>query len=1174
MVHDRVALWPSERIDKDDLERLGSGGGTTDGFAESLYRAFVTHAIISQLPAIASGFRVEIRNQATNPGEYTVVNGSAFDRSGRLVVNPADLSASRTRQVTSPLTVYYIEVEFITTPASRDSRAFWNPTVDNGTFPSGDPKPDGREYQTIVATRWFPDWQIVERTDGFSTEAATTNSIRIPLCTIKTDNSGQPEIDTSVFGTFSARTVLRADMAEMATVARCLNTRELPDFFTATIDGETVAVVANDRANNNLTISAGVASAKLAGARVINTTGGGAQYLTERRREDLPVPFVASGSGFPGDETQDARPRLFQGNEPRGYALSQDPYTASGQSDVQLSSLKDLIDAQAARERQMKFGGMAPATSPDPHPAGVGQSLPPASYNPDPRYYEPAGSICGSYAHTVSIGDGVLSFGDLNTNAVPGGFVATMQMAIDFLAATGGRIYVKRGAAPYDVGNTTIEITDVSKGVVIVGDGDATEIRVTGDAPALTIESSLVTLENLRITRSGGSADAAIFLLGTTPKLVTHGCKEIAGVKSTEAAIIVATHTQFTAPSGGSGIAVEGVLVTSEFSRCEFRSAVNADGSRCLKLAAGSIINRFYDCVFQIDLANPDELVEVAGSVQHLTFRDCFFTCVASPGVPVAVVLGASTGAIVFDNCTTTGTPSLVSGTNVAQATFEKCGVNHGVDGAGVSLLGTVAGRYTFRSCTFTQTATGGSSDGAGIKLGPVAGATIDTCRWLNCDFALKIDTTIVINLALRNCDIDATTLGRGHYGIFIAAGIMTAVTIDDVRITGLDNAVGSGVLAGIRLRATTAGRAISIANCKLRALGGAGVARCYGIRVEGEIDGASIGNCELVELEADTDADAVVEGISIDRYNDSGGGASRTRVQMNRVEALSSTGHAYGVRMRTFYGNAVDNNTVHTIGSVESEGLVFGIHVGDGDLTGSGDQQALSVSGNKITALVSDGTADPCGIQVNVGCEGGTIGNNVVLASQEDTDGIRVIAAAGATVMSQVHVTENVVRGAGAASIRIGLSLVTSEASDRVFRICGNTVYNFVNKGIFTAGEMENASISNNVLWTQVDLANGIELAAAHRCTINGNAIELDTTQGEGGTGILLANGATCTVVGNTIRINRPKTADDRWGVQHAAGSGVFVTANTINTRGGSQWVDMTLNGTNNNLYTENNIF
>lgn len=400
----KLNISSNERVDLVDFNRAAADyTQESDNFDRK-------QLLLSKRSLIASGFRIELADQTTNPGQFTIYNGLGIDKDGNLLNNEDQINDARTLTLSGATTDFYIEVEFVESESDVDSRAFWDPTFSGNT-------PPGKEFSLSVATRLSPDWQISTPVSTSAFEStATLSSIKIPVAILTTDGANAI---TAVGVNIS--TVLEEDALTAATVFRVKDASVFPASGVATLDGESVNFTVTNRANGLITIAPGLAGDHLAGSIFVQTDASTDNWVT------LDTAAVPSTD-------EDRRRRLYAGDEIRGSALSSSPITSGARSDLEVANLKDHVDFLAAQIREMKFGNLR---------SDVAGGLPPSSWT-NTRYYDPVGSIPGSRAATYTIGDGVASFGDINvTSSDVAAALQTAHNALD--AISGGSIFVKEG---------------------------------------------------------------------------------------------------------------------------------------------------------------------------------------------------------------------------------------------------------------------------------------------------------------------------------------------------------------------------------------------------------------------------------------------------------------------------------------------------------------------------------------------------------------------------------------------------------------------------------------------------------------------------------------------------------------------------------------------------------
>lgn len=566
----KVKVSSNQRIDLDDFTRAAS-----DYTQES--DNFSREQLVLARRSLASGvgFRIEISDQATSPGEFTIYNGTAVDKAGNILNNEQSAADARVLTLSGTGLEHYIEVEFIETESDVDSRAFWDPT-----FPGNNPP--GKEFSLSVATRKTPDWQVVRppSTSAF-TVTGTVNSNRIPIAVLYTNGSGEIDGFTAV----NASTVLEEDVGTSATELRVLDSSLFPTTGDATVGGTSVNITANDRTNGILTISPAIGVAKQAGDIVVETIVVAAF---------LPLETDAIPGAPSGTESKDQRRSIFKGDEIRGSALTANPQDAAARSDIQVKSLKDQVDFLAAQIREMKFG--------DPR-TDVNGGLPPTAWT-STRYYDPAGSITGARNSTLTIGDGALSFGDVNTTSSD--LAAAIQGAHDALDATnGGSIFVKEGDY---VWNSTLT---VDRPVALIFGEGAQFVAGTYSGDFEIDTDSRITVKGMPLRSTG---DAAADL--------------VAAAANTVGLTLVLSDSNFGRLVVPSTIPVASTSIRA--TRCSFKSSTITATEHTITFA-NDATDRLTDAVFEDcniaynSSAADSPTVLVYGNLNGVVFRRCTF---------------------------------------------------------------------------------------------------------------------------------------------------------------------------------------------------------------------------------------------------------------------------------------------------------------------------------------------------------------------------------------------------------------------------------------------------------------------------------------------------------------------------------------------------------------------
>jgi len=504
----KLRVNSNERIDIPDFEHAASE------YAQELTGAISQVTQLDKRSRIYEGFRIEVTDIAN--GGLSIYNGSALNVEGEVI---SDSGTITTTAVTVPAaSLSYIEVEYVESATDVDNRAFWDATIANTS-----PIPPGQEFIRNTSTRTAAGWRVVRpiSTSGFT---VTTNpeSTKVPLAIIQTDGGGA----ITNHGTLvSMATVLEEAAAVGDTVIKVLNSEFLPPFGAVTqvelasVDSTTIeqqVVNSNDR-QGVLDLGAGLAFAYPKGS-VVRVDPDPAQkppsFIAQRvDTQAVQIPFTETGTVaaqplLPGmnSATQgvDQSPRMFQGDETRGDALSYSHNIPGGRDDLEVQSLKDYVDFLAGQLRELKLGtadltlanrSMRPGTT-DIN----GNTI--ANYDATDRYYQYAGGVLGARSVTLTIGDGVTSYGDFNgTDETP------FNAALAALPAGGGVIYVKNGT--YTPTNSIgLNGTDIEN-VIFVGESrEGVLISSTAAAGAFyitqTAGDSILGWMNMRISSLGG----------------------------------------------------------------------------------------------------------------------------------------------------------------------------------------------------------------------------------------------------------------------------------------------------------------------------------------------------------------------------------------------------------------------------------------------------------------------------------------------------------------------------------------------------------------------------------------------------------------------------------------------------------------------------------------------
>lgn len=194
-------LHQAERVDLIDLQYGLSGFSQV--MQAKILRSFYGAGILD-------GFRIRVPDQTGNEkGHVVIYNGVAADWGGNVVNSETGTNSERI-VLSAANMEYWIELELDYADTDPDSRAFWDPLVDNT-----DPLPDGQEVQIPrTMTRQVPFWRVrrpirsnpvgVRSSAGYTPAHFSPNSDNvIPLAVIRTNNQRQVEIgdaDSSAYG--------------------------------------------------------------------------------------------------------------------------------------------------------------------------------------------------------------------------------------------------------------------------------------------------------------------------------------------------------------------------------------------------------------------------------------------------------------------------------------------------------------------------------------------------------------------------------------------------------------------------------------------------------------------------------------------------------------------------------------------------------------------------------------------------------------------------------------------------------------------------------------------------------------------------------------------------------------------------------------------------------------
>lgn len=1023
----KLNISSNERVDLEDFNRASAGyTQESDNFDRQ-------KLLLSGRSLVSSGFRIEISDQATSPGEFTIYNGVAVDKSGNLLNNEQQVADARTITLSGAGLDFYIEIEFVETESDVDARAFWDPTFSGNN-------PPGKEFSLNVATRLTPDWQVVQpvSTSDFDIVTTGASSTKIPVAVLTTNGSNEITGFTAV----NASTTLEEDAGAADLTLRVVDSTVFPTTGTATVGGTSVNITANDRANGILTISPAMGVARQAGAVVVET-GVTAAFVPQ---SDVAAP----PTGNVGDA--DRRRRLFAGDETRGSAMSADPEDAAARADVNVAGLKDYVDFLAAQIRELKFGSLRTDET---------STLPPSTFT-STRHYDSAGSVTGARAHSITIGDGVSSFGDLNTDTDDlGTVVGQAHAALD--ATNGGSVFIKKGTYVWDsVVNSDRPLTVEFEQGCVFGAGSYNSVFFSpSDADKLTVinaPDASAQISPYALVSTLVTADAAYELVDCYT-----GYLSLADGNNVTVRNCVVTGTATNPP-----ISLPNSPATSAASLVVRDSTIRYSGTASLTTAmvTGILSNcTFEDCVFDsaLDVANGcgKYMEHSLNSVDLTNFRvrRCSFSSTQTGAVRGAFDFDLSTATmsnVLFDEITVDPTWSGTVSTDLERSlmwfeggTFDNVTISNS-DFSTVDTINSTTEADQGRIISITD-ATGGF--GQGLKI--VGNTFGRTGAW-----TASVITHIYINETFggrnRPNEIRANRFYDFNRGIYLEEGSIKVV----------DNVFYSSPSAG-----TTDIIAIASSSAQGKELN-------------------VVAN--KITIDGDTSVSKNAFGITFEDI--------RTVISNNHFEMQCVSGvNAAIADTATITGGVISDNYI--LSRVETAGTsVYGMYF---TALSMGD---LAITGNSMLVVTNGSASDVCvGIRHSgsSGTSNCTISNNIIEVSQIIDDaychGIWLTEAYGTTISGN---TVDV--GFSGTDHIIGYYLEDTAngvvLDGNIFRCQGTaqTATSYFGTGIWlsatTGATLDNNVVSNNYIEMRGEIINGIALlggtSTAKGNVISGNSI------------------------------------------------------------------------------------
>lgn len=974
-----LKIHPNERVDLDDFERAANTY-TAEGDA-----FFVERMLLAKRARLVEGFRIEVSDQTTNPGEITIYNGHGYDSSGYPVHNEDQANDSRTVTLTGASQTFYVEIEFHSELADPDARAFWDPVYDNAS-----PDPDGREFDATVPTRSAPNWRVVTpvSTSGFEV-VSTPTSRKIPLAVLKTNVSNAINNPGLVYVT--AASVLEEDVALGASAIRALNSRLLPDTGGSIIVGaggstpQTVTVSTNDFATGVVTFAPVLTNDHLAGAIV--RVAGTARFLQENTE---PVDVAVSTSA-----TQpDAQRRFFQGDEIRGSAIAASKEVVDGRGDLNIENFKDYVDFVAAHFHDLRFGTLR---------SGELLTDVPTAFDEDQRYFASAGGVMGARSATFTIGDGVNSWGDFN-----GDTEAPFIAAVAAMPTNGGVIFVKRGTYTFS------NVVTVTKNILFVGEGKRAVALEKGAAtylfdfnPGGTLKSG--GLENMYLSTNGAAATTLLLNVTGSPRFKLNDLHAL-GCVVVDTASVTATNSSFVNFSGSDPTFSAVTLSSSHFKGCSFAS-VTAEavevtssvtdttfdtcsfiGTTCLELNA-SIVSQLaiQNCTFDSSV----RFLNATGTVTALTVGHSRIST-ASAATNGAYLSGTLTGVLIH-NCKFSGSWASAGTVNAPKAFIS-------VDSAGVT-------GFTVQNCTFTGT--NGTSYVTAVMVDNVSSTEhalrITGCTFQQCYGLFHTGSAEPVPVIVSDCQQVGSVYNRVNYGIYSDAPIdlavsnsafntlrddntaVSAIHVDDASgfastltmtgcyIDGVRQTAGA-LASGVYWRTDSSQSIVNISNTTIRAVLGATGAHGIYFNPAGTSQEARVANCHINTITA------TVSGVAVGIY---GLLCTKSTFVSNRVHAITGVSASRCVWLTDATDVVIGTNVMED--QVYLEGTMTRVSVTDNTM----DVNAALTTGC-IRVYYSDGSDS-----INL------VGN-IIQAPDFSGYGIEVAGTSSAAVLRSLKVAEN----------------------------------------------------------------------------------------------------------------------------------------------------------------------
>lgn len=1193
-----------ERVDIPDFDQ------SSKTFTQEMVNARAESVLLDKQSRIVKGFRIEQADQNTYPGRITIHGGMALDRDGELIFDENQLNVSRTITLEGTSQDFYVEIEFNQAKSDVDARAFWDPTVDQGTDPSLDERPDGQEVNTNVATRTTWGWSVSLPISNSNFERdLTPSSTKIPLVKLTTDSNNKITGTTASTPVTTLLEVISATQIRVqdAQLIRTGTGSDLTISAGTGVQESGLVVSAVDIATGFVTLSSTITtpSNHVAGAIVEASGSAYPVYIDEAdygryRRASVGSPI-------------DFRDKFYQGDEIHGEALAKGHNSTylTERSDVNLQAHKDHIDFLAAQIQEMKWGIPSPytgMTSSDRDPAGIDVTFPTT-----PRYWDRAGGIQGARAYTVTVGDGSTSFGDFNAADE-----TAVIAAVAALPSSGGSIFVKKGT--YTFANAVTLSKDTH---LYFEDTAVVKASTASAAPFEISHNGSISFHNMYIERGTATpSDEAIatgttvlsdFLLDNcyfqdTSLMVEHAMPANAIIKD---CTFVDTATSSTA-----SVQVNHVngSIGGKWLNCSFES--NTNGS--VRGVFGSVVRSFYNahfknCTFtsasgssptQFDLGDNSYLVtlencQLGGNItyhvygtsgSHIKLINCFDQNYTAGQFWFDGMNNITIDGLKVHNTTAPGSNTLIYMVDCTDCVVKNCELELQ---SSTSLAFAMLYLDSFSGYTSNITVENN------LFLGYVAGAE-STAR------AVGIYFNVGSGTGFQFIKVRENTFKTVEVGIFIQQSSGTNKGIYDSSIVNnkfMDTAGGSS--AALVQKFGILGNTISdyerlkingntFFNCNpatTNVLGGVSAGRAA-IAIETFMTQSEVKDNIISNIGDSANEVALTAGILIL-------GGTRLSISGNNISGVDGLS-ATGLRLTdtTLTGNlsasTVDLNTIYDIDVNGAGGDdAFGIYINRGTRT--------TVSRNNVYYIQSGGSGKT-GYGIAMGFQ--TAGNSQIInctVSENSIDDVAIGIASQTILQEFLKITGNTI-GNGSLHVVLlnkGIWINVNVANSKGLDISDNSVYAYDDHCIHIeyTFDLTNVTINNNnlELWgSATDKANvRIEPGSSSplkRCSISDNVM-INTCSGANARNIRGSAVEYITITGNSLNTVTTgnsnillSTLSDKYLIKENicdrdGGSGTIITSATAST-GGSVVVDnlvdssVTLNAGNDQNTTGNHIF